>query len=275
MRIRHIKKAAAGGGGGGGISDAPSDGSKYARRDAGWVVVTDGYLDGEVATYADLPVTVGTPAVDSAYLVRTASGLWLVARKSAGVYIRTGNAGALSDWTYAGTFPDAFSDDNFEVYDGADSSKLLGFSLGGITTGTKRTATWPDKSGTVAFTSDLVNPIECWTIALGDETTAITTGLKRTFRVPYAFTITEVRASVTTAPTGSTIIFNAKESGTTIFSTKPSIDVSETTTTTAAVPPVVSDASLADGAEITLEIDQIGSTIAGAGPKFYIIGRRT
>ena len=38
-------------------------------------------------------------------------------------------------------------------------------------------------------------------IAVGDETTALTTGTaKVTFRMPYAFTLTDIRASVTTAP---------------------------------------------------------------------------
>lgn len=40
--------------------------------------------------------------------------------------------------------------------DGADASKLLAFSLSGITTATTRTVTIPDKSGTMAMTSDLV-----------------------------------------------------------------------------------------------------------------------
>ena len=49
------------------------------------------------------------------------------------------------------------------------------------------------------------NPTESIIIACSDETTAITTGTaKVTFRMPYAFTLSAVRASVTTAPTGST-----------------------------------------------------------------------
>ena len=40
-------------------------------------------------------------------------------------------------------------------------------------------------------------------IACSDETTALTTGTKVTFRLPYDYTITEVRASLTTAGTGA------------------------------------------------------------------------
>ena len=58
-------------------------------------------------------------------------------------------------------------------------------------------------------------------------------------------------------------------------STKLTIDASEFTSTTAATQPVISDSTLADDAQITIDIDQIGSTIAGAGLKVYIIGTRT
>jgi hypothetical protein len=110
-------------------------------------------------------------------------------------------------------------------------------------------------------------------IACSDETTAITTGTaKVTFRAPYAFTLTAVRASVTTAPTGSTIVIDINETGTTVLSTKLSIDASEKTSTTAASAAVISDSAIADDAEITIDFDQVGSTIAGAGVKVTLIG---
>lgn len=124
--------------------------------------------------------------------------------------------------------------------------------------------------------SPLIKPTESLVIACSDETTAITTGTaKVTFRMPYAFTLTAVRASVTTAPTGSTIVIDINESGTTILSTKLSIDATEKTSTTAASAAVISDASIADDAEITIDFDQVGSTIAGAGVKVCLIGTRT
>lgn len=114
---------------------------------------------------------------------------------------------------------------------------------------------------------------QCIPVAVSDETTALTTGVaKVTFRMPYSFTLTGVRASVTTAPTGSTLVVDINESGASILSTKLSIDAGEKTSTTAVAPPVISDSALADDAEITIDIDQIGSTIAGAGLKVYLIG---
>lgn len=113
-------------------------------------------------------------------------------------------------------------------------------------------------------------------VACSDETTAITTGTaKATFRMPFAMTLTAVRASVTTAPTGSTILIDINETGTTVLSTKLMIDASEKTSTTATTAYVISDSSLADDSEITIDFDQVGSTIAGAGVKVTLIGVRS
>jgi hypothetical protein len=129
-------------------------------------------------------------------------------------------------------------------------------------------------TGDVSATGKIFNT-ESIIIAASDESTAITTGTgKVTFRMPYAFTLSAVRASVTTAPTGSTIIIDIKESGGTIFSTKLSIDATEKTSTTAASAAVISDPNLADDAEITINFDQVGSTVAGAGVKVYLIGKK-
>ena len=112
-------------------------------------------------------------------------------------------------------------------------------------------------------------------IAVGDETTALTAGTgKVTFRMPYALTNVEVRASLTTAQaSGSIFTIDVNESGTTILSTKLTIDNTEKSSTTAATAPFVSDVTLADDAEITIDIDQIGNGTA-KGLKVYLIGRR-
>jgi hypothetical protein len=111
--------------------------------------------------------------------------------------------------------------------------------------------------------------------AASDETTAIVAGTNRVrFRMPYAMNLTAVRVTMGTAPTGSTAIFDVRENGTTIFSTKPTIDAGEFSTVTAAVPSVLSDVTLADDAEITVNFDQVGATVAGAGVKLWLIGTR-
>lgn len=110
-------------------------------------------------------------------------------------------------------------------------------------------------------------------VACSDLTTALTTGTtKAYFRMPYALTVTEVRASVLTAPSGGTLTVDINESGTTILSTKLTIDDGEKTSETAAAAPVISDSALADDAEITIDID--GADGTSAGLIVWIIGTR-
>lgn len=117
---------------------------------------------------------------------------------------------------------------------------------------------------------------EALIFAVSDETTALTAGTSAgVFRMPYGFTLTAVRASVTTAGTGSVITVDINESGTSILSTKLTIDATEKTSTTAATAAVISDTALADDAEITIDIDTVDSGGVGAGLKVYLIGYQT
>lgn len=111
------------------------------------------------------------------------------------------------------------------------------------------------------------------TIAASDETTALTTGTSKvTFRMPYAMTLTGIRASLTTAQTsGSIFTVDVNEAGASILSTKLTIDNGEKTSTTAVTAAVISDSTLADDAEITIDIDQIGDGTA-KGLKVTLIG---
>jgi len=76
-------------------------------------------------------------------------------------------------------------------------------------------------------------------------------------------TITKVHLAVNTAPTGAAIIVDVHENGTTIFTTqgnRPQIAASAFTGQSTAI----DDPSWADGNYLQADIDQIGSTIAGA-----------
>jgi hypothetical protein len=130
---------------------------------------------------------------------------------------------------------------------------------------------------TAADISDLntaVKPLESIIIALSDEVTPITVGnAKVTMRMPYAFTLTAVRASLATASSSGIPTVDINESGSSILSTKLTIDAGEKTSTTAAVPVVISDPSLADDSEITFDVDVAGT--GATGLKVTFIGRRT
>lgn len=66
----------------------------------------------------------------------------------AGEFIQIGGGGGGT------SLPIADGQDLFE--DNSDSTKILRFELSGIATGTTRTATWPDKDGTIAMLDDVV-----------------------------------------------------------------------------------------------------------------------
>lgn len=142
---------------------------------------------------------------------------------------------------------------------------------------------WDDSEGAFAYltpgsglviSTTTLRHYEAITVAISDETTAITTGTaKVTFRMPFAFTLTEVRASLATASSSGTPTFDINEGGTTILSTKLTIDANEKTSTTAATPAVISDTSLADDAEMTIDVDTAGTGAKGA--KVTLIGYRT
>ncbi len=131
------------------------------------------------------------------------------------------------------------------------------------------------KSGAPVFDSPPTGTYVAYGIACSDETTALTSGTsKATFRIPHAMTVTAVRATLTTAQaSGSIFTVDINESGTTILSTKLTIDNTEKTSTTAATPPVISDTALADDSEITIDIDQVGASGA-TGLKVWIIGTK-
>lgn len=81
---------------------------------------------------------------------------------------------------------------------------------------------------------------------------------------PAAVTITGVIMRVGTAPTGAAIVVDVNKNGSTIFTTqgnRPSIAVSTLATAASAIPDIV---SFAAGDYLTVDIDTIGSVVAGA-----------
>jgi len=121
-------------------------------------------------------------------------------------------------------------------------------------------------------------PTEHMTFAMSDETGDLVAGTDLlTTRMPYKFYVTSVRAHVNTAPTGADIVVDVNADGITIFDTpKLTIDAGEKTSTTSVVtnPMGVSEVILDDDAELTFDLDQIGSTVPGKGLKVTIIGYR-
>jgi hypothetical protein len=107
--------------------------------------------------------------------------------------------------------------------------------------------------------------------ALSDEETELTTGNgKLTVRAPYAFTIVDVRASLTTASSSGAVTVDVNDGGTTIFSTPLTI-AQGATTSVGGTPHVVSDAAIADDAVIRFDIDGAGVDAAGLKVTLYVV----
>lgn len=130
-------------------------------------------------------------------------------------------------------------------------------------------------AGAGDFSSYLTSTLESVILAVTGETADVSEGSGLvTFRMPYPMTLTEVRASVVTAPTGDEIDVDILEGGASVLSTALTIDAGELTSTTAATPAVISDPNLADDAQITIDVNGVGSGTVGAGLKVYLNGTR-
>lgn len=92
------------------------------------------------------------------------------------------------------------------------------------------------------------------------------------FEMPLDFRLTGVGASLTTGPTGSGATFDINVNGSTILSTKITIDAGTTNSGAAGTPPVISSADIAEYDKVSVDVDAIGSTTAGIGLKIYLEG---
>ncbi len=118
--------------------------------------------------------------------------------------------------------------------------------------------------GTGSGTSVWADDVVVFILAASDESTALTTGTSKvTFRAPFAFTLTGVRGALGTPQTsGSIFTVDINKNGTTVISTKLTIDNTEKTSVTAATPAVISVSAFADDDEIEIDIDQVGDGTA-------------
>jgi hypothetical protein len=108
-----------------------------------------------VDNYSQLP-----DAVESAgdiYIVINSSGVWFINRHEKGLYRSNGTT-----WIRLGDYVEMFRDDNFEIFDNDDATRKVKFEVGGVSTGTTRTITVPNKSGTLAFTDDISSSTQLW-----------------------------------------------------------------------------------------------------------------
>lgn len=117
---------------------------------------------------------------------------------------------------------------------------------------------------------------EAFVVAVSDETTDLETGIaKLRFRMPYAMTLTEVRASLTNASSGQDVVVDILKGRNSILTSPITIDAETTTSVGSASPVVILDPNVDDDQELSIDIVQVGiGPDFGSGLKVTFIGVR-
>jgi len=236
-------------------------------------------LSGKGATLHSVKFTGPTPAVGDAVLVDYRSGTPVVHTNAENlenaleeVEARVTAVAATANNTPPPP-PESIPTDTYvrQVIDGASAPTVSDDDTQGYSV----TDVWIGPTGEVYMCVDNTTGVAVWVrigganakkmITFATEGTLITsTGAIRMYNnFGQTFTITKVHIAVATAPTGSSIIVDINKNGTTIFTNqahRPSIAVSGFTGSTT----TIDVSSFADGDYLTFDIDQKGSTIAGA-----------
>lgn len=133
-------------------------------------------------------------------------------------------------------------------------------------------------TGTTGSTVALGNHTHTLTFSLTSffktGTLTVTTGTQR-LPIDGTYTIVGTRLAVGTAPTGASLIIDVNKNGTTIYTTqanRPTIAAAANAGGPGATPDVT---TLAAGDYLTVDIDQIGSSVAGADLTVSVIVSKT
>lgn len=267
-------------------------GDSFDPDDTGTFVERDAH-DGELAKYSYLSTDGDGGAIDTAVIFIKASdaaGDWgpaLLWQGPTGDTGAAGATGATGPTGPAGTgIPSGGTTGQVVTKTPtgtawSDTGSLINVAAGSLpaagTAGKKRWVT--DIAGGMEMVDDgthWVGPPEVFVFALSDEGTAITTGVaKLTWRAPYKLKITAIpRASLNTVSSSGLPTVDINVAGSTILSTKLTLDVSEKTSVTAAAAAVLSASPtlVADDAEVTFDIDVAGT--GAKGLKVAIYARR-
>ena len=119
-------------------------------------------------------------------------------------------------------------------------------------------------------------PTTSFVVACSSESDDLETGDDKVqFRMPFQFELTDILANVNVAPTGADINVQVQEDGTNIMSgVGITIDATETSSSSSATQPTITDSTLASNSIISVDLDLVGSTLTGTGLKINFIGYR-
>ena len=220
------------------FTSSAGDALSFVLHDStNWVEVSR-----NVPTSSYTAPTLGSTALTSGQTISTVAGLTLTSPTLTTPALGTPASGTLTNTT--------------------------GLPIAGIsTTGSASSSTYLRGDG--AWSTISSTPTEAFIISASDELTSLTVGTaKTTFRMPYAFTLTAVKVSLTNTSTSGNPTIDINESGTSILSSPVAITAGQKTATA-----TVGDSSLANLAEMTVDIDVAGTNASGL--KIYLIGSQT
>lgn len=137
-------------------SGVPLAGAKLYFYEAGSTTEIDTYQDNALGTPHLKPVVADAAGMFAPIFIDNATNTTykVVLHTSADVPVQTID-NIVADVTVSASF----LDNAFEIKDNSDPTKIIAFQASGITTGTTRTFTAPDASGTLALTSDILDDI--------------------------------------------------------------------------------------------------------------------
>lgn len=122
---------------------------------------------------------------------------------------------------------------------------------------------------------DVVGKTETIGVTLSG-TEDLTTGtVKWGYDMPFDFTVLRVYATLITAPTGSSVQIDINDEGVSLLNSVLSIAVSTNNAETTSFSGATNSYDLSKNDHLSYDIDQIGSTIAGAGLTVFMEGIRT
>jgi hypothetical protein len=129
-------------------------------------------------------------------------------------------------------------------------------------------------AATIAAVKAAINSYEILGLALSDQTTALTTGEKIALNMPFDLDVTRVYATAKTAPVGSNLQFDVEDGGTSILNAVLEIAASGTYAETSTFASSATHYQLHKNDLLSVDIDQIGSSTAGAGAVIFLEGWR-
>lgn len=222
-----------------------------------------------VTTTGTLTLTATDPNADRIVFWDDSAGKWVYLVPNTGLAISGTDLNNTGVTSVALTMA---NDDTVSVT-GSPVTTTGTLAAGAVDAGSDKFIFWDDSAGkkvygtlagSLSISGTELRDYQWLQFAISDQTTALTTGTKFTTRFP-ACTVLAVRISVNTVSSSGTPTVDIKDDGTTIFSTKPAIDVSEKTNVTGTAA-VINAGTIADDSEMTFIID-----VAGTGAKGMIV----